>query len=232
MMDTDNVRAVERSLDILEALAGQQRGVGLTELAKSIGIPKTTTLRILKTLAQRGYIKQEPDTQYYSLGPQTLIVGKGFLDQLNYRAVAFSYMTRLRDLIDESVSLYIMTDNKRLCIERVDSKQPLRTNVSVGDLLPLDRGAAGKLLLAYSGRYGEYPDYQQILRDGFAISHGEREPGGLAGIAMPIRDYRGEVCAALSISGPAHRYTGERKEQYIQLMRETVRSISQEIGCR
>jgi Transcriptional regulator len=232
MNNTDNVRAVDRSLDILEALANQQRGVGLTELAISIGIPKTTTLRILKTLAQRGYVKQDHDTQDYHLGPQTLIVGKGFLDQLNYRALAVSYMKKLRDIIDESVSLYIITGNNRLCIERVDSNQPLRSNVSVGDLLPLDKGAAGRLLLAYSGRRDGPSDHEQILRAGYAISHGEREPGSLAGIAMPIRDYRGEVCAALSISGPAHRYEGERKKQYIQLMFEAVRSISKEMGYK
>jgi DNA-binding IclR family transcriptional regulator len=114
-------------------------------------------------------------------------------------------MPVLHDLVartQESAAFYVRHEDRRLCQFRIDSPRIVRDHARVGDVLPLDRGAAGRLLLAFSGARGAI--FDRIRRDRHAMLSGDRVPE-VAGIAAPVFDVGGQLAGALTLSMPAHR---------------------------
>jgi DNA-binding IclR family transcriptional regulator len=228
----ESTRTVERALDILECFSEDNLELGVTEVAKQTALAKATVFRIMHTLKARGYLSSDEKGEKFRLGPKTIKLGKVFLAGQDFYAVARPHMRRLRDELNESVSLYIPRHDRRICVERVESTHPLRRVVNVGDDLPLDRGAAGKVLLAF-GPPGpvhiEPKDAEYIRLKGYEVTHGEREPG-VSAIAAPIFDHRGRLLAALAISGPTFRFGPAVLPDYIGAVVNCARSISQSLG--
>lgn len=230
----ENVRAVERSLEILECFSEKRDEIGLSELARILMLPKATVFRLARTLEDRGYLVQNQERQAYRLGPKVAALGQVFLTNLDYRIVALPYMKALRDKIHEAVSLYITVDNQRMCVQRVESDQALRQVINVGDRLPLNRGSAGKLLISFQhlDTFAQEIDRQEIecIREqGFAVSLDERGQG-LASVSAPIRDNKGSVIASLTIAGPAFRFTCDNRDEYIREAVLTAKQISYQLG--
>lgn len=228
-----NIRAIERAFKLLECFSTQNPQIGVTELAESIGLPKATTFRIAETLEQLGYLNKDEGKQAYTISAKVLRLGQVFLDNLDFRTVAISYMKKIRDTLDETISLYIVVNNKRVCVERFNSSQSLRRVVTVGDEVPLDRGASGKVLLAFSNLNFGFDEevLENVRRNDYAYSSNERGEG-ISAIAVPLRNFKGEVIAALTISGSSIRYNEESVPRYITLMKETAAEISAKLGYK
>lgn len=230
----ENVRAVERALELLECFSEKRNEIGLSELSRILMLPKATVFRLARTLEDKGYLVQEPERQTYRLGPKVAALGHVFLANLDYRTVALPFMKALRDHIQEAVSIYITVDDQRMCVQRVESTHALRQFINIGDRLPINRGSAGKLLIAFQHLdiYAEGitpEELQRIREQGFAVSIDERGQG-LASISAPIRNNKGEVIASLTVSGPIFRFTCENMEGYIREVVKTAKQISYQLG--
>jgi len=230
----EHVRAVERALEILESFSEKKGELGLTEISKALMLPKATVFRLVRTMESKGYLTQHAERQTYRLGPRVAVLGNAFLNNLDYRLLALPLMKELRDKIQESVSIYTTVEEQRMCVQRVDSEHTLRQCINIGDRLPLQRGSAGKLLIAFQELQVqidgvETAQLQNIRDKGYAISIEEREHG-LASISAPIRDHKGEVIAALTISGPVFRFTKGNLDEYIQETIRTAKEISWQLG--
>lgn len=231
-------QSLDRTLDILECFTVGNPKIGLSELARAVGLPKATVYRIAETLLYRGYLIKDVTDQSYQLGYKVLNLGNVLLSNLDYRKIALPYMKKILDETNESVTLYIeLNDRQRLCVERLQSTHGLSRIVNVGDVFPIDRGAPGKVLLAYKEAKDLLPDYAvsatelaAVRQRGYAISHAERETG-VSSVAAPIFNRHGKIVAALSISGPSFRYEGENIEKFIKLIQEATVNISQILGC-
>lgn len=230
-------RSLERSLDLLECFSEDKPKIGLSELARMVGLPKATVFRMAETLAMRGYIAKNSSEQCYQLGYKILGIGKVLLSSLDYRNVALPYMRKIKEETNESVTIYIaINDRERLCVERVQSTQGLSRMVYVGDVFPIDRGASGKALLAFGNLNNFLPDYAvskeelvTIRQNMYAVSHAERETG-VSSVASPIFDYKGKAIAVLSLSGPSFRYQGEQLDAFIKKVKAAAADISKEMG--
>jgi IclR family transcriptional regulator, KDG regulon repressor len=229
----ENVRSVERALEILDCFTEKRGEIGLSELSRLLDLPKATVLRLARTLESKGYLIQDTENQTYRLGPKVVGLGNLFLSNLDFRMVALPFMKALRDRIQETVTLYVESGNKRLCVQRVESHRTLRQAVNIGDYLPLGRGSAGKLLVAFTHRENTHgiraEVIQEILKKGYAVSFDEREEG-LSSISAPIRNNKGEVIAALSVSGLSSRFTKDKIDQYVEQILNTSRQISYQLG--
>ena len=114
-------------------------------------------------------------------------------------------MPVLNDLVtrtQESAAFHVRQGGQRLCLYRVDSPHPLRDHVRAGDLLPLEKGAGGRVLLAFSGQRGKL--YADIRAAGIATLHGDRSEG-LTGISAPVFGVDGELLGALTLTLPTSR---------------------------
>ncbi len=137
------------------------------------------------------------------------------LTGLDLPALARPALETLRDATGESAQLYVRRGDRRLCVASLESPHGLRTIVPVGASLPLDAGSAGKILRG---------DPETVQR-GWAQSVEERERG-VASVSAPVRDARGEVVAAVSVSGPIERTTRSPGRRYA----EAVIDAAAEVG--
>ncbi len=234
------VRAIERALDILDCFEPGRLELTLTDIANSIDLAMSTTSRIVATLEKRKYLSRNLDTQRYSLGPRISQIGALGLSNMELRKVALPFMRDLNALYNEGVSLYVIREDDRICIERVESTLPLRRVINVGDRHPLTRGAAGRVLLAYlpaerrsqllaKDPFTTEDSLDELRHGGYTVSLGEREEG-VTSIAAPIQDARCEVIAALSMSGPSVRFEGPGFSDKIAKLKKTAELISKALG--
>jgi DNA-binding IclR family transcriptional regulator len=111
-------------------------------------------------------------------------------------------MRALRDECGESVSFYVRRQDLRVCLHRVDTTHTIRDHVREGDVLPMDKGSGGIVLMAFSGAPGEL--YERIRRDGYYIAIGERD-SETAGISTPVFSAAQSLAGAFTLAGPRPR---------------------------
>jgi len=234
------VRAIERALDILDCFEPGSLELTLTDIAARIDLSMSTTSRIAATLEKRRFLARNLDTQKYSLGSRIAQIGALGLSNMELRRVALPFMRELNTQYNEGVSLYVLHEDERICVERVESTLPLRRVVNVGDRHPLTRGAAGRVLLAYLHKerraailardpYTTEEALEELRHGGYTVSLGEREDG-VSSIAAPIEDARCEIIAALSMSGPSVRFEGSGFSDKIARVKKTAELISKAMG--
>lgn len=242
MKEVSNVRAVDRALDILCCLDGKKTELSLTDIAKEVGLARSTTTRILATLEKREFLIRDKDTQKYSFGPRIAQLGMICFYNMDFRKIAKPYMIELRDMYNESVSLYIVQGSHRVCVERIESTHPLRRVINIGDRLVLTRGASGRLLLAYmkieslrevlaKDPYTTEEELAELREKEYAVSRGEREEG-VTSIAAPIFNANSKMVTALAISGPSMRFPEKELPERIEVVKNIAKKISLKMGYK
>lgn len=184
---------------------------GLAELCERTGLPRATAHRLAAGLEVHRLLGRD-DEGRWQIGPAVTELAARVDDPL--RAAAATVLPRLREITGESVQLYRREGSSRVCIAALEPPAGLRDTVPVGARLPMTAGSGAKVLLAFAD-----PAVQQELlaeakftgralsevqRRGWAQSVAEREPG-VASVSAPVRDQRGAVVAAISVSGPIDR---------------------------
>lgn len=223
------VRAVERALDILLAFS-EAKELSLTEIAKRVALNKSTVHRLLNTLEEKGFVMRDSVTEKYRLGYSVWELAGNLMLPHDPAVLFLPEMERLRDLLDETVSLYVRDGKHRVRVQAVESQQTIRRVAPIGVRLPLSVGASSKVLVAYAdpqtrAKILADPDWppqvdknaylrqlETIRALGYATSVEERE-AGTAAVAAPIFSRSGRLVAALSVSGPASRLTLEKMQE-------------------
>ena len=235
-----SVRSVDRALDILDCFMSDSE-LSLLEIAKHTDLSPSTVHRIIGVLMERHYLERREDDKKFLLGSRIrqLFDKDGGNLHADLKRVSLAPMSRLREMYNENVILYVQDDVYKLCIAICESTRPVREIVSVGEHHLLTKGAAGRILLAYMDRKTRdrlFKDTQfdesrleAARRKGYTLSRGEREEG-LVGIAVPIYNFDGTVIAALSLSGPESRFAQEEMTDKILALVDTGREISRELG--
>ena len=226
-MPSPGVAAVDRALTILAVFEDAHEPMTLAELARCTGMYKSTLLRLMSSLQEFGYLVQLPDGRYH-LGPTPFRLGAVY-QRVNY--LHDRVMPLLRQLVAdgaESPSFHVRHDPKRrLCVFRVESRHSTLDRVEAGMLLPLDRGAAGRVILAFDDEEGDI--YRDIRRTCIAVSFGERDPD-CAGVASPVFGPGGKCAGALSLSGPKPRFTPDNIKTMTSLLLKAAIRLTRGLG--
>lgn len=253
---TASVEAIERAVRILDAFNVDRPELGVAEVARILGLKRSTAHRALVTLEMGGILRQTPVAQKYTLGPKVLHLAYILQTQLSVPNIALPHMRSLRDRFNETVALHLLVDgHERVVVQQVESTHDLRrTYRDIGKVLPLYAGSPGKLLLAFmppeevervideTGLRPYSPitttdparlrrELGVIRQQGYAMSHGEHSPG-IASISCPILNQEGQVVAAINISGPLARLPEARLLECLPQIREATQSISRQLGYR
>lgn len=223
---SDGVAAVERALAIVDAVAQHTDAITLADLSRATGFYKSTLLRLIASLEKAALVVRRNDGRY-ALGPYAHRLGRAY--EATYRPTE-TVQPLLQQLVDqgtESASFHAYHDARtRMCLLRVDSHHSTLDRIRVGDLLPLDKGAAGRLLTAYLIKR------QSVADAGLAmISMGERDPN-CAAVACPVFGPDGEMCGAISLSGPKERFTPAAVKKMSRLAGEAAAAATQALGGR
>lgn len=239
------VRAVERSLDILLCFT-QKPHLSMTEITQMTYLNKSTAFRLLLTLEEKGFIQRDAHTEKYTLGIRIWELSTN-LDQSNDPAHLFlPEMERLRDDVDETISLYIRDGYERIRVQAVESRQTIRRIAPIGARMPLAVGASSKVIMAFSNLEFQSEVYasetwpenvgvqsfqsqlEKVKAEGYAFSIAERE-AGTAAIAVPIISCKGSFIAALAVSGPISRMSKKRMQGFIPRLREAAERMGKHI---
>lgn len=196
------VAAVDRALSLLSVFQAGDQALSVTELAARTRLYKSTVLRLLASLSHAGLVQKTP-AGAWALGPEVARLAAIYTASFSLEDLVLPVMQQLAAATGESVALHIKQGRQRVCLLRVDSAQLLRDHVRVGDVLPLDRGAGGRVLLAFSGEAGAI--YDQIRRDGYGHTVGDRVEG-VVGISAPVWKGAHDLVGALTLTVPESRF--------------------------
>jgi DNA-binding IclR family transcriptional regulator len=217
------VAALERALSILQVFETEPAPVSLARLSEATGLYKSTILRLLGSFEGFGYIRRTSDGAY-APGPAAFRLGMAYKTSFHLDAAIDAALRHLVAEGTESASFHVLDGNRRLCTFRVNSGHSTLDTINVGDILPLDRGAAGKILRAFTDRAD--PGTDKIRKQGYAYSDGERDPS-CAALAAPVFGLDHELIGAVSLSGPRERFTKKTIERMTKLLLEATVGLSQ-----
>ncbi|MDB5650941.1 MAG: hypothetical protein JWL62_2461 [Hyphomicrobiales bacterium] len=202
-----SVAAVDRALSLLEAFRMGDEPLSLAELARRSTLSKSTILRLAATLEKHGYL-QKRDDGTFAIGPKPLQLGAIFQSMLSPADVVQPLLRELASTTGESASFMVRQGDFRVCLYRVDSPRMVRDNLRPGSILPMDKGAAGRVILAFTQPHESR--FVEIRRTVVDVSIAEITPE-VASVCAPVFDAQG-VAGALALSGPAHRFDAARIE--------------------
>ena len=209
MESVSGVGVLDKAVVILGVLEGAPRS--LADLVDATGIPRPTAHRLATALEEHGFVRRDAQGRF-ALGARLVALGHAAAGEWSVVEAARPALEALRDETGESVQLYVRDGDRRVCALSLESPHGLRTIVSLGASLPLDRGSAGKVL---QGTWG---------RSGWAESVEEREQG-VASVSAPVLDADGRVVAAVSVSGPVQRTTRAPGRRYGAAVATAARTI-------
>ena len=214
------VEAVERALGILEAFADGTPRLTLAELAARTGFYPSTILRLAGSLERFGYLGREADGRF-RLGPTPLRLGVLYQESFDLAALVRPALARLVATTGETAAFYVREGERRICLYRQHSPRLLRHHVEEGGALPLDRGASGHVLRAFTegGAGGEGP----------WISLGERDPE-LAALAVPVFGRGRRFLGALGLSGPLGRFQPAERARMAAALAEDAAGLARSLG--
>ena len=215
-MSEEKVEAVERALSILDAFREDEESLSLAALAEKTGFYKSTILRLAASLERFGYLVREP-SGFYRLGPSLWRLGSLYRRSFDLGEHVRPELRRLVEATTETASFYIREGNERICLYRLNSPRPVRHHLDEGVRLPLERGAAGRVLLAFAGSRGE--PYTSIRTARQYISLGERDPE-VAAASVPVLDAAGHIRGALSVSALLSRFDEEAQVRALSALHE------------
>ena len=184
-----NVGVLDKSVAVLSAVAAGP--CSLAELVDRTGLSRATAHRLATALEDHGLLRRTDDGRF-ALGLHLVALGRAAAEQYPLADAARPALGELRAGTGESVQLYVVDGESRVCVAALESPHGLRTIVQVGSALPLDRGSAGRVLTGTVGKHGWVETVE------------EREPG-VASVSAPVAGPDGSVVAAVSVSGPIDR---------------------------
>jgi IclR family pca regulon transcriptional regulator len=252
-------QSLERGLGILAAFTPTRPSLGVSELARAVGLSRSTTHRYMATLTRLGYLRQDPASRRYRLGPRVLDLGFSAINSMELRVISSPYLQRLSDETGFTVNMAILDGTDILYVERCRSsragQREIDLNLHVGSRLPAYCTSMGKVLLAFLptkprgalldeihlGRRGPNTltdrrvlevELERVRVRGLAINN-EELAYGLRSIAAPVRNGSGEVTAAINLA--VHSSMVSMQDLVAGLgesLRRTAAEISAQVGYR
>ncbi len=210
MADEKGVDAVERALSILACFDANRQSLSLAEIAKDTALYKSTILRLIVSLRKFDYLHRSADNRY-RLGASAWRLGSLFQQGFACADVIRPELQHLSHSTCETASFYARVGDQRVCLYRSEPARAIRHSITEGTSLPLEKGASGQVLLAFSS-----PDerYQAVRERGYAVSLGERD-SEVAAVAVPLWQASGELAGAIAVSGLIDRFDAQRQQQFV-----------------
>ena len=226
--------AIDRGADLLVRVLESEQPVALTDLASAAGLPKSTASRLVSALERRGLIEQDGERGRLRPGPAILRVAERSMLERSLVELARPSLDVLSEACRETINLAVPAHHGVEHVAQVDSLHFLGAGQWLGRSVGYEHSANGKVFAAFGrapagAAVASARELQAVRRHGFATSIDELE-FGLSAMAAPVRGARGQVIAALSISGPTLRMSPERIAELQEPLISEARTLSLRLG--
>ena len=248
------VQSIGRGFAIMEEIARNRNGIGLADLSKRVGLHNSTTFHLAKTMVSLGYMRQERDSKRYRVGRPLFALAASALDEIEMVNVATPILEELSRQTGESSHFAVRMGDAVVVIARTSGPGAFQLTDRVGVVRPAHCTALGKIILAslrpdqlnrFLGRVELKPstsksitdipvlmrEITEIRRTGIAFDDGEFNPE-VRCIAVPVKDFTGQVVGALGISGPIWRLSNQTLHANAQIVQNAAGRLSGEFGAR
>jgi len=222
--------STSRVADVLLLFVEGPSTLGVTRIARELGLSKAVVHRILQSLAGRDMVVLDPVSREYRLGPSVAALGARALRESDLRTAALPLLRRLRDETRETATLSTPVPHGRVYLDQVVGLHEIKMTVELGRRFPLHAGSSGKCMLAHldhehrdevlaAGLESLTPhtpvdpaalrsELDGIAARGWAVSAGERQADA-GSVAAPVFGVGGDVVGAISVCGPRYRMTDD-----------------------
>ena len=246
---------VEKAIDVLFALAGNQAGLGVTEIGTRLALKKSTAHQFLASLRKKELIEQDPTTRQYRLSPRVLRLSMAYLNHLDLPHRVLPFLRKLQEKSGETVILNMRGGKMLIHVAQVEGKHAVRRVVEIGGFQPLEYGAPATAVLAFlpeseaaeilktadkganssGSKAASGPGkvtkeaLRRVRQEGYAMSFG-KVIKGVHAMAVPVFDSDDSAVGCVTISGPADRFTLPIMRRQIQPLLEAANRVSLAFG--
>jgi IclR family KDG regulon transcriptional repressor len=249
----ERLSSVATAMRLLKSFSEDEVDIGISALAKRLGIAKSTAHRLASTLVAEGLLEQDRDSGKYRLGVGLFRLGALVRRRMEVSNEARPYLYELREKVNESVHLAILDGAEIMYVYHLESTQALRARSELGVRKPAHATAEGQAILAWQpqdlvdrviagGLVARTPKtitgadrfvkaLAAIRQRGCAVEDEESEVGMIS-VAAPIRDDAGAVVAALGIAGPVTRLSKKAVSDVMPHVIATADQVSARLGYR
>ena len=249
-----SVRALDKAIYVIEFLSGIDGDIDLAGLSRKVKMPKSTLLRLLRTMKNHNLVRQDKSTKRFSLGLGLIALGKAAEKLYNLAGEIHPYLIEITEKTGETASLMIREGRHAVYIDQVVSNNMIHGSAKIGFSLDLYCSSGGKALL--SGFDDEKIDslfkdkefeaktaktitdlkklkkeIQKVREQGYAVDDEEVEIGGRC-VAAPVKDKDGQIIAAVSVMGPTLRISQKNIPDIAQIVMSVVKKASYALGYK
>ena len=250
---SQRLSSVTTAMRLLKMFTEDEAEIGVTSLAKRLGVAKSTVYRLASTLVAEGMLEQNPETERYRLGIALFGLGALVRQRMNLSNEARPYIFDLRDATNETVHLAVLDRAEIIYVYDLESTQAIRMSANLGARKPALCTAEGLAILAFQPQ----PLIDQVLREGVRkrtpktdtdasvlrarleqvrkqgfAREDEQSELGMRSIAAPVRDSTGQVVGAVGMAGPVQRLSDETLTKLAPLVVNTANAISLRLGYK
>lgn len=247
------IQSVQRALYILERLSSLKDGATASELAREIGVNRSTVFRLMETLIEKGFVRQSVRTKRYYLTMKVFTLGSKLLAQMDIRNQARGVLEQLQKETGHTIHLGIRDNYEVVYIDKIMGSGPIQMYSSIGKRAPLYCTGLGKAILAFF-KERELEDYIQTVKfkkytpntitdpkdllielenirnKGYALDLEEHE-NGIRCVGAPIFDHNDEVIGSISVAAISVFLGNKDIEEYAPLVFSASKTISKNIGA-
>jgi IclR family KDG regulon transcriptional repressor len=245
--------SVTTAMKLLKTFSEGEAELGVTTLARRLGVAKSTVYRLATTLVAEGMLEQNRENEKYRLGIALFGLGALVRQRMNVSNEARPHIFALREATNETVRLAVLDGSEILFVYDLESTQAIRMRANLGDRKPAFCSSEGRAMLAFQDeamieailggnlvrRTAKTETDPATLRKALArvrksgyAQEDEQCEAGMRSLAAPIRDAEGRVVAAVGVAGPRQRLTEDVLETFAPQVIETARAVSSRLGYR
>ena len=246
------IQSLERAFGILEEVARNRDGINLSELSKRVALHNSTTFHLVKTMVSLGYIQQSKDSKRYRIGRRLFTLAAGALDEIELVNLATPVLESLTRATGECSHFAIRSGDNIVVLAKTAGAGMFQMADRVGVVRPAHCTALGKVLLAaltpaqieryvashelrrftpktIVERDALVREIEDVRRTGIGYDDGEFDAEARC-VAVPVRDFTGQVAGAIGLSGPIWRLSIQALQEKAQQVREAAVDLSRELG--
>jgi len=245
------MQSVERTCNVLLSFKAEEPVLGVSEIARRLGLPKSAVHRTLDSLVRMGLVARDRTSSRYRLGPRAADLGFAALGTPDIRGLALPVLQDLSRRTRETATLSLLSGHERFYAAQVEGPQDVKMSIEIGKRCPLYAGASGRAILAHfsaaqlsaylgatrlealtektiTSRDELLTQLEMVRRQGYAVSLGERDPWAGA-VAAPV--FLGDVLVGcISVCGPHNRFTADKVPEYGELVKKETKQLSMQLA--
>jgi DNA-binding IclR family transcriptional regulator len=240
-------QTLARGLKVLTLLVNETSPQRPAEIAQALELERNAVYRLLRELESNSFVAREAESGRYTIGSGLVGLSARVMRRVDLRQSAKPFMEQMGQTSGETISIHVRHGRRRICVDTVPGRHTVSRVVEIGENLPLHAGPSGKAILAFiepaemasiveeaTPDQGEqvklYDLLEGIRGNGYLATVGDRSPG-VGGLSAPFFNADG-IVGALTISGPASRWTHEAQVEFAPELVTASIELSLALGHR